>query len=147
MKNGFIRKVYGIFTAQIIVTTLFVGYSMAVPEFVVWQLGHIGLLYTLLVLNMVAQCMLICNKPLARQVPINYFILGFITLSESYLLSIICSEYTPESVLRVFVLTSSAFIGMSFYAMTTKIDVTIFYSLTAGIVCLMFTTLIMLIFT
>ena len=80
-------------------------------------------------------------------VPINYILLGFITFSEAYLLSMICAEYTPESVFQAFMLTTSAFVGTSIYAVTTKHDITIFYSIMWGSVFLFFGVMILMLFT
>ena len=77
----------------------------------------------------------------------NYFILALITLGESYMLSMICIEYTPESVLMVFILTCASFIGMTFYAFFTKHDISIFYSITSGASVLMLAFIIILFFT
>jgi FtsH-binding integral membrane protein len=145
-RNGFIRKVYGILTTQLLVTTIIVGYSMQNPTFIKWQIDNVALLVTLLVLNIVAQCSLICSKTLARRVPINYLLLAVITVSESYLLSLICSEYEPESVFNAFLATLSGFIGMSFYALTTKTQIDYFGSITYGCFILFFCSLIAALF-
>ncbi len=47
-------------------------------------------------------------------------ILGLFTLGESYLVSCICSMYTPESVLLAGVATLGVTLGITYYAMTTK---------------------------
>ena len=67
--------------------------------------------------------MIICSRYFARSVPINYILLGYITFSESYLLMMICSKYTPQSVFMVFLLTTSGFIGMTSFALLTKDEV------------------------
>ena len=51
-------------------------------------------------------------------------LLGVFTLSESYLVSLICSIYTPESVLLAGVATLAATLGITFYAITSKTDFT-----------------------
>jgi FtsH-binding integral membrane protein len=146
-QNGFIRKVYGIFTSQIACTMVFVGFSMMYPEFTKWQIQNIALFWVLFVLNIAAQCTLICNKEIARSVPINYILLAFITFSEGYLISLVCAKYTPASVFKVFILTTAAFGGMTFYAVTTKHDITIFYSVAAGVSMLTFAMFFVLLFT
>ena len=63
------------------------------------------------------------------------------------MLSMICTEYTPESVFMVFLLTCASFIGMTFYAFFTKHDISIFYSVASGAGALMLTFSIILFFT
>ena len=84
---------------------------------------------------------------MSRWVPINYFLLLIITIGESYMLSMICTKYTPESVFMVFLLTCAGFVGMTFYAFFTKHDISIFYSVASGASMLMFTFSIILFFT
>ena len=49
------------------------------------------------------------------------------------MLSIICARYTPASVFYVMCMTSTAFGAMTFYAVTTKNDVTESYSVLYGL--------------
>ena len=74
---------------------------------------------------MFAFCALTCNRDLARTVPVNYWLLAVFTVCESYSLSLLCAQYTAESVLIVAVVTSFSFVGLSLYALTTKLDVTV----------------------
>jgi FtsH-binding integral membrane protein len=57
-------------------------------------------------------------------------LLGLFTLGESYLVSMICSMYTPDSVLLAGVATLGITLGITYYAMTTKEDFTSANSLT-----------------
>jgi len=50
--------------------------------------------------------------------------MGLFTLFESYLVSYICSIYTPDSVLLAASATLAATVGLTYYAMTTKEDLT-----------------------
>ena len=79
--------------------------------------------------------------------PINFIILGYITLSESYLLSLIVSEYTPESVFFVFLITSAGFVGISAYAILTKRDLLIHMGVLWGMVIVSLCLFILVIFT
>ena len=58
--------------------------------------------------------------------------LGLFTLCESYLVSVITSIYTPESVLLAAVATVAATLGITFYAMTSKSDFTDFSNSVTG---------------
>ena len=104
-----------------------------------------GVYWFCLVTTMISQITLFCNKRLARTVPINFILLGYITISESYLLSMVCAEYTPESVFFVFIITSAGFVGMSAYAILTKRNLLIHMGVLWGMVivslCLFFLVL------
>lgn len=64
------------------------------------------------------------SPALCQTYPSNMLLLGAFTLAESYLVSCICSIYTPESVMLAAVATAAATFGITFYAMTTKADFT-----------------------
>ena len=70
---------------------------------------------------------------ISRKTPTNYAVLGLFTLFESYLVSYVCYLYTPDSVLLAAVATLSATIGLTYYAMTTKEDLTSMRFLGKGI--------------
>jgi FtsH-binding integral membrane protein len=83
---------------------------------------------------------------LARTVPINFILLGIITLTESYILSHITSEYKPESVFTIFAMTSAGFIGLSLYAVYSGRDFTIHYGVLFGMSFVLFAAIILSIF-
>ena len=61
---------------------------------------------------------------ISKSAPTNYIVMGVFTLCESYLVAFICSMYTPDSVLLAAAATCAATIGLTYYAMTTKEDMT-----------------------
>ena len=79
--------------------------------------------------------------------PVNYAILAFVTLSESYLLSVVCAAYPPELVFEALLLTSLSFAGVSIYALTTKHDITILLSFVWGSAFLMLGITMLMLFT
>ena len=56
-------------------------------------------------------------------------------------------KFISASVFKVFILTTAAFGGMTFYAVTTKHYITIFYSVAAGVSMLTFAMFFVLLFT
>jgi protein lifeguard len=67
---------------------------------------------------------LACCKGLSKEAPMNYLLLLGFALCESYLVSMICSLYTPESVLQAAAATCAATFGLTAYALKTKSDFT-----------------------
>jgi FtsH-binding integral membrane protein len=72
-----------------------------------------------------------------RSFPANYSVLAVFTLCESYMVSLICGMYTPESVLLSAVATLSATLGLTYHAMTTEEDYTSYRSGAKGKLCAM----------
>ena len=104
------------------------------------------LFFLIMIAGIIAQCCIICKKELGRKVPHGYLLLGFVTLCQSYIVTFVCSRYTPSSVVIVATITLSAFLGLSFYAMTTKRDLTIFMSMAFGISFMMITMFFVMLF-
>ena len=63
------------------------------------------------------------------------------------MLSLISSEYTPESVFKVFLMTSAGFVGMTAYALVTKRDLSVMFGIAAGASLIMLTIAIILMFS
>ncbi len=122
---GFIRKVYGILSAQLSMTAFAVCLAMidqtasrdffrrATPLLIVALMVYIVTLYALG-----------CYRSIARSVPTNYILLGLFTASMSYMVASITSFYEPEIVLAAAVLTAAVVVGLTVYAITTKTDFT-----------------------
>ena len=98
-------------------------------------------------LAFVAEIILLCCRHIARTVPINYVLLLVVTIGQSYMLSLITSEYTPSSVFRVFLMTSVGFVGMTAYTLSTNTNLSAWYGVAVGASVCMITLAIVLIFT
>ena len=120
---------------------------MVFPSITAWQDNNWWLFWVLMIINIFCQITLLINRRLARTVPINYIMLGIITLSESYFLSMIVAEYTPQSVFMCALITTAAFVGMTFQAVFTRSDLTIYGTLIAGMLALMIVMAVMFLFT
>jgi FtsH-binding integral membrane protein len=122
---GFIRKVYGILSAQLSMTAMAVCLAMidqnASRDFF---RGAPALMVLALIVYIVTLYALGCYRSVARSVPTNYILLGLFTASMSYFVASITSFYEPEIVLAAAVLTAAVVIALTFYAITTKTDFT-----------------------
>ena len=138
---------YGIFTFQILVSTLFVGFVLMNPEITKWQVQNMHVFYILMVIGLICQITLMCYKRIARKVPLNYIVMLILTFCESYMLSLSCARYNPNDVFQIFILTAASFTAMSVYAIFTKKDLTIFGSIMSGASICMLTISFMMFFT
>jgi protein lifeguard len=127
-RNGFIRKVYAILGIQLTVTVFFVLLTMFNAGFARFQEENIAIFYIALVVSLIAILVLACIPRAATHSPTNVILLGVFTLAESYMVAMICSLYTPESVLNAAVATLGATLGLTFYAIKTKTDFSDTYS-------------------
>lgn len=85
---GFIRKVYGIFCVQLLVTAAIVGVAINIEglEKTLAQPAMLALFFISMALNLSSCIALCCCRKVARKVPINYILLGVFTLTESFML-------------------------------------------------------------
>jgi FtsH-binding integral membrane protein len=127
LRLGFIRKVLGILTAQLLFTTLLVLIVYVSPGFQQFLNANIWILYLCLGFYIVCSCMLLCCKKPARKVPINYIFLSIVTLSLGLITATITSQYDPYSVLMAVILTVTVTIALALYAYFTKTDFTACY--------------------
>lgn len=125
-RPAFVRKVYGILSAQLLFTFLLSFIAMNIRSFQIIQLQYIGIFYFCVALTIILPIILMCNRNLAREVPTNYIILSAFTFSESYLISTVCSLYDPKIVSMAAFLTMGITFSLTLYAMTTKKDITYF---------------------
>lgn len=82
----------------------------------------------------ICDLMLICQRHLSRQAPINYVILLLATLCQGWILSFTTHTYTPQSVFMVFIVATSAFLGMTLYGLCARKDVGVRLSILSGAV-------------
>jgi FtsH-binding integral membrane protein len=129
-----------------------VGAALMDHSITYWQMKHMWVFWLFFVVNIGCQCALICSDTLGRIVPTNYVLLGIVTFTEGYMVSMICAKYNPMTVFQVFLLTCCAFGGLTAYAITTKRDFTdicgsICMSLMFGVSAMMMGLSIILMFT
>ena len=147
MRLGFIRKVYGILTSQLLVTVILTIISMISDSFRKFQLHHTGLLIFILILTLILPCVIICFNETMRKVPNNYIILFGFTFAESYLVSFICAFSQPQIVFMAAFMTLALVISLTIYAVTTKEDITMQGGLIFIIACAVCMFSIFLFFT
>lgn len=123
---GFVQKVYGLLTCQLLFTVLMVIISMTSKSFLNFQVQNYGLLIFFLVLNLVIMIALFCFPNTAKNVPYNYILLGLFTFSESWIVSTISGLTDPKIVFMAAVMTLGITVALTLYAITTKTDFTIY---------------------
>jgi hypothetical protein len=123
VRLGFIRKVYGILAAQLLLTTVFVTLTFddSIAKF--FQ-NSIGIFWTCLGVSLMMGITLICCKSVARKVPTNYILLTVWTFCESWMVATCASFYDPTTVFIAAALTTAVTCALTVYACTTKTDFT-----------------------
>jgi protein lifeguard len=137
IRLGFIRKVYGILSLQLLITVLFcaASFNIGVKTFL---LSNQIFFWLAAALSLILVIPLICFKSLARRVPINYLLLVTWTMCEAYLVACCCAIYDPQTVIMAAIATLAVTVSITLYAWTTKTDFTFCGGLLFTAVCLLF---------
>jgi len=125
IRLGFVRKVYGILSVQLFVTTAFTLIAMISDSLKIFMLNNIGLLLIMVLLEIFLPCAIVCCNGQMRQYPQNYIILTVFTVAESYIVGFICAFTKPEVVFMAASMTFVMVLSLTLYAITTKNDITI----------------------
>ncbi|OMJ85699.1 hypothetical protein SteCoe_12974 [Stentor coeruleus] len=143
LKRGFIRKVLGIVTVQVAITTMIVYYMISDQERVTWlKTDGIGCLIGAFIGYIAVVIAVICCKKVARQVPINYIMLLVLTVCMSYIVGFICSFYDVGDVVKAFFIAAVTSFALTVYALTAKVKLSY---IVGAIIAVFVATLVVLI--
>lgn len=121
IRHAFIRKVYTILAAQILLTCVISGVIMFNETVNKWVLLHPWALY---VSMFAAIGFMIAAHWKQKQYPINLVFLGLFTVSESYLIGLVSATYDTNVVIQAGLVTAVIFFSLSIFAVQTKWDLT-----------------------
>ena len=124
LRNGFIRKVYGILCAQMFITFAISAGMMYTPPIREFTLSYASyFIWPIIIFSLVAVLGLRMNKD---SYPANYLWLFGFTVIESILVGFVCTVYLVEGmgdvVLEAFVLTTTLFLALTLYACQSKVN-------------------------
>ncbi|KPM04572.1 lifeguard-like protein [Sarcoptes scabiei] len=126
IRLGFIRKVYGILSIQLAITFGFVFALSGSDTARNWTRQNSWLLFVALGVVLVTMIVLSCCGDVARKTPHNYICLFLFTLAESFLVGVTASLYQFQIVLYAVMITAVICVGLTLFAMQTKIDFTVY---------------------
>lgn len=117
-----------------IFSTALVGACAETPALMLLQWEYIYFFWAALGIYATCVLILLCQRRISRQAPINYIILLIATLCQGYMLSLTSHTYNPQCVFMVFIVATSAFIGMTLYGLCARKDVGVRLSILSGAV-------------
>ncbi|KAI1282061.1 Protein lifeguard 1 [Halotydeus destructor] len=124
VRLAFIRKVYSILSVQLIVTFGFVLIFSLSDGSKGWAARNQGLLFLAFGVSIGSMLTLACCGSVRRQFPQNFICLGIFTLAQAFLLGFVTAFYNTQSVVLAVAMTAAVCIGLTIFAMQTKIDFT-----------------------
>lgn len=135
IRMGFVRKVYGILSVQLLLTVAiaapFQTLSLEAIQANVW------ILYVSTAVLLATMCSMCCCAQILRTYPQNYIFLFVLTSAMGVLVGFTSAMYTWQSVVLAAGITVAIFLAMTIYAWNTTTDFTGFGPyLFAGLMCL-----------
>lgn len=123
IKAGFLKKVYGILTIQLIFTVAGAALCTLNASVSAYVTTNVGLFYVGVFMPIPFIFALHCYKD---KHPTNMLLLGGFTLCETYTVGVICAMYTHQGygmiVLQALILTAAIFGSLTAYVLVTKKD-------------------------
>lgn len=123
MRLGFIRKVYGILSFQLLITVILCALSFN-PSVKVFMIESTGVFWLAICLSIILAIPILCFNSIARKVPLNYFLLFLWTLSEAYMVACVCSFYDGKTVILAAIATLIVTVSITVYALIAREDFT-----------------------
>lgn len=124
IRHAFIRKVYSILSAQLLVTIGLIVAIIYIPPLKGFFQTNSWILWLLLIGTVIIMLMLACCESVARSYPINMILLFVFTLMEGLLVGCISSVYKTDTVLIAAGITFFVVVGLTLFSFQTKIDFT-----------------------
>ncbi|KAK2194240.1 hypothetical protein NP493_1g05002 [Ridgeia piscesae] len=119
VRMGFLRKVYGILSVQLLFTTLVGAFFMMCEPVKEFVQNSQALLLVSAILSFVLIFALMVKS---RETPTNYILLALFTICESFLVGTVVTFYKVQVVLEAFALTCAVTFALTTYALQSKRD-------------------------
>ncbi|PYH80183.1 N-methyl-D-aspartate receptor glutamate-binding subunit [Aspergillus uvarum CBS 121591] len=121
IRMQFIRKVYAILTAQLLLTTVMSSISFFSPSYRTWIQSN----FWVMILSVFgALGFMLVTYWKRKSYPANLLFLSGFTIMEAYSISVVTSLYESRIVLQALVITLGLFVALTLFACQTKYDFT-----------------------
>ena len=122
-RKGFIKKVYGILSLQLVATTLIAAPFVLSDDHI--KIDQFTWLFWMsMITSLTIMLLFACIPRLMRQVPLNYTLLTVFTIAEGLTVGCISSLYSTASVVMAFGLVTAVSLALSVFAARTSTDFT-----------------------
>ncbi|CAK1585919.1 unnamed protein product [Parnassius mnemosyne] len=124
IRKAFVRKVYSILMAQLVVTLGFITLLTYHQPTQLWVRRNPYLFWIAFVAVIVCLIVMSCCGNVRRQAPMNFVFLGIFTVAESFLLGVTSSMYDSSAVMMAVGITAAICLTLTIFATQTKYDFT-----------------------
>ncbi|GAX83121.1 hypothetical protein CEUSTIGMA_g10547.t1 [Chlamydomonas eustigma] len=124
IRQGFVRKVFGLLGAQLLVTVLIGATILGSPTIKSAVLGNGAFLLLAFALSIVPLLYLAISEKARHQFPLNLILMAIFTIGEGVLVSACTARYNTDIVILALGITAAVTVSLCAYALTTKHDFT-----------------------
>lgn len=124
IRRGFIRKVYVILCAQLILTGGIIAAFMGIQPLKEYTMQNQWIYWTAFGVMIVCMCSMVCCEGPRRKTPMNFIFLGIFTAAEGLMLGSVCVYFEAEAVLIAVGICAGVTLGLTLFSFQTKIDFT-----------------------
>lgn len=121
VRLAFLRKVYGILSIQLALTTVISVGIMLTPSIQIFLFSNPWMMLFNFGANLITIIALLWKR---NEYPLNFYLLGAFTLFNSLSVGLAISLYDLDLVVQAFFLTTSIVIGLTLYTLNSKSDFT-----------------------
>lgn len=119
VRLAFLRKVYGILSVQLAMTTLVSSFIMFTPSFQLFMARNSWLMIVNILANLAVTFPLISKR---QEYPTNFYLMGVFTMFNSLSLGMIISQYDLLLVSQAFFLTAIIVVSLTMYTLQSTKD-------------------------
>ncbi|XP_046973879.1 protein lifeguard 4-like [Vanessa atalanta] len=131
IRLGFVRKVYGLLTIQLLATVAIAAVFLLVKPVQSFIHQNEWMVFIAFILSMVTLFALIAKR---RDYPVNLYLLAAFTAVQAYTIGVVVSYYNTFVVLQALALTFTVVFALTLYTLNTKRDFSfVGYGLVAGL--------------
>ena len=124
IRKGFIRKVYSILMVQLTITMGFIALFVFHDPTRMFVQQNPSMYIVAMVICFTSMIAIACCGEIRRKAPINFILLGFFTIAQSFMLGTVAAFYNADSVFIAVGITAAVSLGLTLFAFQTKWDFT-----------------------
>eukprot|EP00210_Caulerpa_lentillifera_P000019 g18.t1 len=125
VRHGFIRKVFGLLSLQLLLTAGITAICFAVDDVKDWLQSNGWFILVTIAASFLCLIILICVPGVKDTYPCNLMFLFIFTAFEGFLVGAVAGYYDTEAVVLAAVITVVVTVGLTIFALQTKIDFTL----------------------
>jgi len=124
VRRGFMRKVFGLLSLQLLLTTAIGGFIVGVSSVKNFIFDNVWVFYLVMLASFAFLIVLTCVPDLQNRHPHNLILLFSFTACEGMLVGTVAATYNLNEVVIAAAITVCVTVGLTLFALQTKLDFT-----------------------